>query len=186
MARPRNADHKATREHVMAAMRGVTLRHGILAATLETVAKEAGVAKSTAGPAALLFEHLIDYVFAALVAEHSNMCRQAGASRWQAFSMSTVLLESEPDLAALVLASCTLAAPTAPFDQAAVLARHFRQRHLAARRALADDAIAANQGAMSRMAAQAYAADIVADYIEIAAKTWAKQPRLVEEEAGTC
>lgn len=186
MGRPRNADRKATRGRVFAAMRAVTLKRGIMAATLEAVAKEADVAKSTAGPAPLLFEHLIDYVFAALVAEHSHMCRQAGASRWQAFSMSTVLLESEPDLAALLLISCTLAAPTAPSDQAAVLARHFRQRHLAARRALADDAMATNQGTISRMAAQAYAADVVADYIEIAAKTWARQPRLVEEEARTC
>jgi len=169
---------------VFAAMRAVALKRGIMAATLEAVAKEADVAKSTAGPAPLLFEHLVDYVFAALVAEHSNMCRQAGAGRWRSFSMSTDLLEREQDLAALVLISCTLAAPTAPSDETAVCVQHFTKRHLAARRALADDAMAASQGDMSRNAAQAYAADVIADFIEIAAKIWARQRRLIEEDTG--
>lgn len=53
-------------------MRAVTLKSGIMAASLETVAEEAGVAKSTAGPAHLLFEHVVDYMFAALVVKHAH------------------------------------------------------------------------------------------------------------------
>ena len=127
MARPRNADPTATRERVLAATRTVALRDGIMAVTLEAVAREAGVVKSTVGPASLLFEHLINYVFASLVVAHAYMCDWISADRWRARKVSADLLASEPDLATLALIACTLAAQTKVSDQAADYPQYFRQ-----------------------------------------------------------
>ncbi|MBX3564378.1 MAG: hypothetical protein KF730_07355 [Sphingomonas sp.] len=181
MARPRNANPQDTRDRVLAAARTVTLRDGIMAVTVHSVAEEAGVAKSTVGPVARLFEHLIDYVFAALVAEHAGSCTRSGADRWLAYSISAELLASEPDLVVLAMTACTLGTPVAPSGEAADHARYFQQMHLAARKAIATDVMASQQ-AITSAAALYYAVHVVADYFTVATSLWVEQ--LLDEECG--
>lgn len=181
MARPRNANPEATRDRVLAAARTVALRDGIMAMTVQAVAEEAGVAKSTVGPASRLFEHLIDYTFAALVDAHAGSCTRSGADRWLAYGISTELLASEPDLPVLATMTCMLGAPVAPSGEAADHARYFQQMHLASRTAIAADAVA-SQRAMDEVAALGYAADVVADYFTIATSSWVEQ--LLDNESG--
>lgn len=174
MARPRNANPEATRDRVLAAARTVALRDGIMAVTVQAVAEEAGVAKSTVGPVSRLFEHLIDYTFAALVAVHAECCTRSGADRWLAHRFSSDLLASEPDLVALVMIACMLGTPAAPSGEAADQACHFQQMHLAARKTIAADAFA-SQPAMDDATALGYAAYVVADYFTIATSSWVEK-----------
>lgn len=180
MARPRNANPEATRDRVLAAVRTVALRDGIMAVTVQAVAEEAGVAKSTVGPAPQLFEHLIDFTFAALVAAHAGSCTRSGADRWLAHRVSIDLLASEPGLAVLVMITCILGTPAASSGEAADHARYFHQRHLAARKAIAIDVMASQQ-AITSAAALDYAAHVVADYLTIATSSWAEQ--LVDDDS---
>lgn len=172
MARPRNADPQATRERVLYAARTIAVREGIKAVTAEAIAKEAGTAKSTVGDMARVIEHLIDYVFAACVAAHGRASGGVGASRWRAYQVSVDLFAEEPDLCALVLITCALAIPTAGTGVAVDHARYFRQVHSNARTVLAADAA---QIGMAQNDLLDYVNEVITDFIEIAAQTWARR-----------
>lgn len=172
MARPPNADPEATRERVLFAARTIAVREGLKAVTAEAISKEAGTAKSTVGDMARVIEHLIDYVFAACVAAHGRAVGGIGENRWRAYQVSVDLFDEEPDLCALVLIACALAVPTAGTGMAVDHARHFRQVHSNARTVLAADA--AHVGTAQNDMLD-YANEVITDFIEIAAQTWARR-----------
>lgn len=157
-------------DHVHATARRIVLRDGIGALTRKAVAAEAGIALAAVGRIDALTDHLIDYVFAALLAVHNEMCAQTGPNRWQTYRLIEDLLVGEPELATLTLIVCTLGIPAG--SSANDSARHFRRIRRAAVRALTEDATEGRGRSMKKAAAQEYAEAVIEDFIEIAARTW--------------
>lgn len=170
MARPRNADAAATRDRVLEAARTVAVRDGIRAVTCEAVAKEAGVAKSTVGPIDGLIEHLIDYLFAALVAIQAMPRTPAEVNRSTSRLLSEKLIECEPDLAVLAISVCALASSQSATGAGHRYRQHFLRLRDASSRALSEFTI--EHGKMPRDAAKSHADEVVSDYLEIAVAAW--------------
>jgi DNA-binding XRE family transcriptional regulator len=164
-------------DHILAAARRVAVRDGLAGLTSKAVACEAGMKKTAIGLIGPIIDHLVDYVFAALVAAHADIRDQPRPNRWRAYGMIEELFAGEPDLAALVMIACALAVPTGASSGAATAAGRFRQMRRATELALMEDVANDHHFAETPDAARSYAAETIADYIEIAARIWVTDDR---------
>jgi hypothetical protein len=116
----------APMDHILAAARRVAVRDGLAGLTRKAVDTEAGIKEAAVGPIGPLMDHLIDHVFAALIAAHADIRDQPQSNRWRAYGMIEELFAGEPDLAALVMIVCALAVPTGSSSGASTAAGRFR------------------------------------------------------------
>lgn len=166
-------EHPAATDHIFAAARRVAVRDGVAGMTPKAVAEEAGVDKKVVGLKGPMVDHLIDYVFAALIAAHAEIRDEPHPNRWRAYGVIEELFAGEPDLAALVMIACALAVPNRTVSDASTSAGRFRQARRATELALMEDVADDDRFAANSEAARVYAADMIADYIEVAARIWA-------------
>ena len=164
-------------DHILAAARRIAVRDGLAGLTRKAVATEAGVKEAAVGLIGPLTDHLIDYVFAALIAAHADIRGKPRPNRSRAYGMIEELFAGEPELAALVMIVCALAVPTGASSGATTAAGRFRQMRRATELALLEDVANDNHFAANPDTARSYAAETIADYIEIAARIWATDVR---------
>lgn len=171
-------EQQAATEHIFAAARRVAVRDGVAGLTRKAVAEEAEMKVTVVGLMGPIIDHLIDYVFAALIAAHAEIRHEPHLNRWRAYGVIEELFAGEPDLAALVMIACALAVPKRAGSDASTPAGRFRQARRATELALMEDVAHDDRLAANSEAARVYATDMIADYTEIAARIWATDDRV--------
>lgn len=150
-------------DRILQAARNVVIRHGIRGLTIQAIAIEADRQVGTIGRFKIyrFLEHILDYPFACVIAAVAPVGRPGCGDQQTAYSVIENLLQDEPQIAALAVASLSLGAANDPND---TLSQRFGERRRQSITLLRDHAATVSQ--LSHAEANDFATSVIERFFD--------------------